>query len=140
MTQESSETQIPAFLPVLITSIFLAAVGLVGLVILVLMTVPTLGPRWLLYFLVTLLFSGLALPVIYYLHLRFPSKSPVTAKVLIRETLWVGIFVDIILWLQFGRVLNFALAIFIALGLIFIEILIRWRERNRFEPDKSSDD
>jgi len=140
LTQESSETQIPAFLPVLITSIFLAAVGLVGLVILVLMTVPTLGPRWLLYFLVTLLFSGLALPAIYYLHLRFPSNPPATARVLIRETLWVGIYVDLILWLQFGRVLNFALAIFIALGLIFIEILIRWRERSRFSPDHSSDD
>jgi hypothetical protein len=120
------------FMPVLTTSIILVLTSTVGLMGLFLFTVPTLGPRWLLFFFVTLLASGLALPAIYYLHLRFPSNPPVTSKVIIREAAWWGIYADILLWMQFGRVLNFALAVFIAIGFIAIELLIRMRELNRY--------
>lgn len=128
------------FFPVFITSVILILLGVFGLGALFIFTVPTLGPRWLLFFLVTLLFSGLALPVVYYLHKRFPSNPPVTPVVMVREALWFGLFVDIILWLQFGKVLNPALAIFIAIGLLIIELLIRMRERSRFSPENTSDD
>ena len=128
------------FFPVFITSLILIGIGVVGLGALFIFTVPTLGPRWLLFFLVTLLFSGIALPVVYYLHKRFPSDPRVTSIILVREALWFGIYVDIILWLQFGKVLNSALAIFIAVGLILIEFLIRMRERSRFSPGKFGND
>ena len=105
--------------------------------ILFLFTLPTLGPRWLLYFLVTLVSSGLALPVAYYLNKRFPSKPPASSAVLIREALWFGIYIDLILWLQFGKVLNFALALFIAIGLGAVELLVRVRERSQFTPSVS---
>jgi len=128
------------FLPVFITSLILILLGAAGLGALFIYTVPTIGPSWLLFFLVTLLFSGLVLPVVYYLHIRFPSNPPVSPAVVIREALWFGLYVDIILWLQFGKVLNPGLAIFIAIGLLMIEILIRMRERSRFSPQKLSDD
>jgi len=126
--------QSPRFLPVFVTSIILILIGAGGLGYLFLYTVPTLGPRWFLYFLVTALSSGLVLPVVYYLHLRFPSKPPVTQVVIVREALWFGVYADIVLWLQLGKVLNPALAIFIAIGLLMIEIVIRMRERSRFTP------
>jgi hypothetical protein len=138
-TDENS-IQYFSFFPVFITSIILILLGAVGLGVLFIFTVPTLGPRWLMFFLVTLLFSGIALPIVYYLHKRFPSKPGVTQMILVREALWMGIYVDIILWLQFGKVLNPALAIFIAVGLILIEFLIRMRERSRFLPDKTDND
>lgn len=140
--QESGEntTLYYKFVPVFVTSMILIAIGVVGLSALILLTVPTLGPRWLLYFLVTLLFSGLALPIVYYLHKRFPSKPRVTSVILVREALWFGVYVDLILWLQLSKVLNSALAIFIAVGLILIEFLIRMRERSRFSPDKAGND
>jgi len=132
------DTQPPRmlFMPVLTTSIILVLTAVVGLTGLFLFTVPTLGPRWLLFFFVTLLVSGLMLPVVYYLHLRFPSNPPVSSRVIIREASWWGIYADILLWMQFGKVLNYALAIFIAIGFIAIELLIRMREQSRFMPRK----
>jgi hypothetical protein len=140
VSQEEQQPRTSRFLPVLVASLVLAGIGLLGLLALFLFTVPTLGPRWLLFFLVTLLFSGLALPVVYYLHLRFPSQPPVSSKVIIREAAGFGIYANILLWLQFGKVLNYALAIFIAIGFVAIELIIRMREQSRFLPRKKTDD
>ncbi len=140
MSQEAPQAQQSKFLPVLTASLVLVGIGLIGLLALFIFTVPTLGPRWLLFFLVTLLFSGLSLPVIYYLHLRFPSQPPVSSKVIIREAAGFGIYANILLWLQFGKVLNYALAIFIAIGFIAIELIIRMREQSRFSPRKNPHD
>ena len=140
MSQEVSQSQQSKFLPVLTASLVLVGIGLIGLLALFIFTVPTLGPRWLLFFLVTLLFSGLSLPVIYYLHLRFPSQPLVSSKVIIREAAGFGIYANILLWLQFGKVLNYALAIFIAIGFIAIELIIRLREKSRFSSRINSHD
>lgn len=126
--------QLPSYKAVLTTGLILAIVGWTGLVLLILLTVPALGPRWLLFFLATLAISGPALPVMHYFHRRFPTKPAATSAVLVREALWVGIYADAILWLQFGKVLNFALAVLIAAGMIAIEFLIRLRERSRWTP------
>lgn len=127
-------SQYPPFRPILITSLSLLGVGIVGLVLLFSLTVPTLGPRWLLFFLVTLAGSGLALPGAYFLNLRFPSDPPADANILIREALWVGLYLDLVIWLQFGKVLNFALGFLLLAGFAVIELLLRLRERNRFTP------
>ena len=134
MSQDTSSQpdQLPRFAPILTTSLILFLLGAIGLAMLIFFTLPTLGPRWLLFFLVTLLASGLALPTAYYLHKRFPSVPAASAAVLLREALWFGIYVDLLLWLQLGRVLNFALGAFIGIGLALIEILIRMREKSRF--------
>ncbi|MEA5079062.1 MAG: hypothetical protein VB013_10885 [Anaerolineaceae bacterium] len=127
-------SQYPPFKPILITSLSLLGVGIVGLVVLFSLTVPTLGPRWLLFFLITLAGSGLALPGAYFLNLRFPSTPPADANILIREALWVGLYLDLVIWLQFGKVLNFALGVLLLAGFAVIEFLLRLRERNRFIP------
>lgn len=138
MNTDSNELrkQLPPFRSILTTSIILSTIGLVGLVVIIFFTLPTLGPRWLLFFLVTLLFSGLALPVVFYFNLRFPSRPVASNTVLVREALWLGVYFDLILWLQFGKVLNFALGVFIFLGLAAIELLIRVAERNRFNAQR----
>lgn len=126
--------QLPPWHGVWITGLVLGGIGVIGLVLLVLLTVPTLGPRWLMFFLVTLAVSGPALLVMHYLHRRFPTKPAATGGVLVREALLVGAYADVMLWLQFGKALNFALAAFIAVGLIAIELLIRLRERSTWSP------
>jgi hypothetical protein len=133
-TKEDIRAQIPSFSAMLTTSIILSAIGWAGLILLFLLTVPTLGPRWLLFFLVTLAFSGMALPVIHYLYKRFPGKQAVTSVVMLREALMVGAYVDLLLWLQFGKVLNFILAFLIAACLVAIEFFVRMREKNRWTP------
>jgi hypothetical protein len=126
--------QLPSQAIVLPTGLALGGVGWIGLALVVFLTVPTLGPRWLLFFLTTLAFSGPALPVVNYLHRRFPSNPPANGGVLVREALLVGAYVDILLWLQFGKALNFALGAFIAVGVVAVEVLLRWIERTKWVP------
>lgn len=132
--------QLPPFTVVLTTGMLLGLAGWIGLFLVVILTVPNLGPRWLMYFLVTLAVTGTFLPIVYYLHRRFPSKPAATSMVLVREALFFGVYADVLLWLQFGRALNFAEAAFIAMGLLIIEILIRWRERVTWTPPFTEDD
>jgi hypothetical protein len=128
------------FLPFLLIGIFLAIAGWGGLVVLILMTVPTLAPRWLFFFLLTLGVTGIALPIIYFLHRRFPSEPPAEQSVIVREALMVGLYADLLAWLMPGGVLNIPLALFLMGGLILIEILLRMRERTRFKPKESSNE
>jgi len=124
----------------LATGATLALIGWGGLAWLFLFTLPTLGPRWLFYFLGMLALTGTALPLVAYLHQRFPSDPPVRANVIIRQAIWVGLFGDVLAWLQQGKVLTAALVIFITLGIIAIEILLHWREKSRWKPDDDGDE
>lgn len=80
------------------------------------------------------------MPVISYLHLRFPSEPPATGGVILRQSVWVGIYGDIIVWLLPGQVLNLALALFLAAGVILIEFLLRLRERSQWKPKDSKNE
>ncbi len=119
----------------IITGIVLALIGWGGIALLVIFTLPTLGPRWLLFFLVVIAMSGTAMPVSAFLNMRFPSDPPVGGAVILRQSVWAGCYMSIILWLQLGRVLNPILAIFLAAGFIAIEFFIRIRERSQFTPE-----
>ena len=123
-----------ALTSILITSAILFSVGVLGLILLFNLTVPTLGPRWLMFFLGTMAICGLMLPLAYFLNVRFPSEPPAKAGVLLREALFVAFYIDLLIWLQFGKSLNFATGLFILVGFVLIEVLLRWRERSRFAP------
>jgi len=129
-----SEEKLPPFLPYLISSIILGGAGIVGLFLLVDMTVPTLGPRWLFFFLATCTVSGLALPVVYFFHWRFPSETRVKPGVIVRQAIWAGIYIDLLIWFQLGRLLSLPLAVALAAGLVVIEFALRLAERARFTP------
>lgn len=126
----------PAFLPVMITSFILNAIGWIGLILLVLFTLPTLFPRWLFFFLLTLASSGISLPFIYLIHRRFSNAVPLEVGAMMREALWVGIFVDLMAWLQLGRMLTPVRGFLIAAGLTAIEYFLRLRERSKFKPQE----
>jgi len=129
----------PPFLPILLTAILLAAIGWTGLYFLVMLTDPDLGPRWLFYFLLTVAVTGTALPLVAFLNRRFATTPPADEGVLLRQTTWVGIFFSLILWLQSGRILNAALAAFLAVSLALIEAILRLNERTRFNPGKEEE-
>jgi hypothetical protein len=118
----------------LFTGFMLALIGWAGLALLFIFTQPTLGPRWLFYFLILIALSGTALPIIAFFHLRFPGDLPVDGAVIVRQAIWVGVFADIIAWLQLGRILSSIVFIFLAGGFILIEFLLRLRERSRWKP------
>ena len=127
-------------LSILITSIILNLVGWVGLILLLNFSLPTLGPRWIFFLLLTIAISGLALPILFFLHLRFPTDPPAEMNVYIREALFVSIFVDMLAWLQLGRVLSPLRAFLVAVGMVAIEFFIRLRERSKFKPKEPVDE
>ncbi len=130
----------PSVQSIFILSGILAGSGFLGLVILIFATLPTLGPRWLFFFFLTLLAIGVSLPLIHFLHRRFPSDPQVNTGILLRQAIWVGVYTDLLVWLQLGRALDTARAVFIAIGLIVIEFLLRMRERSEFQPPKPTNE
>jgi hypothetical protein len=128
-----NQTSLPvsSFLP---TAFILAILGWGGLFYLVNYTVPTVGPRWLFFFLGVLALTGTSLPFVAFLNRRFPSQPPAVPGVILRQAIWVGIYGPTLAWLQLGRVLTLALALLLALGLVLIEALLRMRERSQWKP------
>jgi hypothetical protein len=117
-------------------SIFLTVVGWVGLLLVIRTSVPTLGPRWLFFFLGVMALTGPTLPLVYFLNQRFPSDPPVDDMVILRQALWVGVFGSTVAWLQLGRMLTTGLALILAGVFVLIEFLLRLFERSRWNPNR----
>lgn len=134
MVPSSEPVKFPPFKNFMWASILLALLGWGGLAVLIVLTLPTLGPRWLFYFLLVIGLSGLALPVTYFLNLRFLSEPPADGTVICRQAIWFGIYGGLLAWLQRGRVLTAALALVLALCFMLVEALIRVRELSLWTP------
>jgi hypothetical protein len=126
-----SNISVKSFLP---ASCLLIVIGWGGVVAVVMVMLPTLGPRWLFFFLSVLGVTGTALPVIAFLNRRFPSTPPASPGTVLREAILIGIYVPTLAWLQLGRALTFPLALVIAVGLVALEWLLRLRESSRWTP------
>ena len=114
----------------MLTAIVLAAVGWYGLYLVMNNTLPTLGPRWIFFFLWVSATTGTALPFLWLLNKRFRSTAPAPPRVLLRGGIIVGLFASICLWLQLNRMLNLTLALLLGMVLFAIEWLLRLVERN----------
>ncbi len=115
---------------------FLALVGWAGVIYLTNFTIPTVGPRWLFFAVWFVALTGTAIPFARYLNLRFGKSLP-PESVLLRQSLWFGLFGATCAWLQLGRALNWATGLLLAAALIAIEIFILLRARSRWRPDDS---
>ncbi|MBI4927055.1 MAG: hypothetical protein HY835_04770 [Anaerolineae bacterium] len=134
MTQTSETQHLPPFRPFLWTGVLLSLFGWGGLAILFAVTLPTLGPRWMFFFLFLIGLSGTSLPLMYYLNLRFPTMPPAEAGDMLREALFVGLYGCIVAWLLLGRVLTAPLAVILASGFFLVEFLIRVRQISQWKP------
>jgi hypothetical protein len=59
---------------------------------------------------------------------------------IVRESLWVGVYFAALIWLNKGQVLTLSLAVLLAVGLIMVELLLRLRARSEWHPGKYTDD
>lgn len=127
--------------PVLVAAALLGGLGWVGLIVLVATTIPTLFPRWLFFALGLTAVTGTAVPFVRLLHRRFtpPGQPPAPGNVILRQSLWVGLFSATCAWLQIGRVLSVPVALLLAVGLIAIEWFLRARDKSR-KPAPPVDD
>jgi hypothetical protein len=124
----------PTFIFYLLIALILSVIGWGGLFAVIQFTLPTLGPRWLFFFLCVLALSGITLPVTYFINRRFPSHPPADPGVIVRQAIWVGVYGSTLAWLQLGRMLTLMPAGLLAIGLLLTELLLRMRERARWHP------
>jgi hypothetical protein len=119
------------FIPI---ALLFGIVGWAGLVYLFIETTPYVGPRWLFFLFWFFALTGSALPIVAFLHRRFPASKLVPLEVITRQAVWVGFYGCILAWLQIGRVVTFSLALFLAAGFVLIEWFIRLREKSEWKP------
>jgi hypothetical protein len=91
-------------------------------------------PRWIFFFLVVVGFTGIGLPVASFFNYRFPGDPPARVNVIVRQGLWLGVFAATMAWLQYGRILNLAIAVIVGVAFVAIEWFLRLRERSQWEP------
>jgi hypothetical protein len=129
-TSTSSARTPPDHVGILIASLILMVVGWGGLYQLVTTTLPRVGQRWLFFVLLHIAVSATVLPFIRYLNIRFtPADYDLPPSgVIVRQSVWVGVFAVTCAWLQIPRVLSLPTAFFLALALIVIEVFLRSRE------------
>jgi hypothetical protein len=131
-----SETPSPDYRGILISAGIMALLGWLGIYLLVTRSLPTVGPRWLLFFLWMVTATGTSLPFIWLLQRRFRSHDPAPSRVLLRQGLEVGIYASLCLWLQINRALTLQLGLLLAVGLILIEGFLRLIERSRWRLEQ----
>ena len=109
----------------------LLSIGVGGLVYLGINTEPTLGPRWMFFFFLMFLGTGVALPISILFNHRFQSSPPVGEKIIFREAMLFGGFITLLAWLAHGRLNSPGLIVIIFVGFTAIEIFTRLWERGK---------
>jgi len=133
------KSYLPPFGKIFITALILGVFGLGGLAFILITMEPTLWPRWLFYFFLTMAGTGMALPAAYIVQRRM-AKQYVPARVLIREGLLFGVYLDLLAWLQIGRIATNLVVFLLAGGLILLEYFLRMAEKATFRADEYSDE
>jgi len=118
----------PSFRPYFVPVMLLIVIGWGGLAWLVNFNVPTIWPRWGFFALIVLAASGTAVPFSYWFNITFRTNPIADSGVIVRESVAVGVYFAALAWLSIGRILSFSIAAWLALGLVFIEYLLRVRE------------
>ena len=128
------------FKPYGLSALALAIIGWGGLYLLLTMTLPFVWSRWGFFVLLLMALTGTALPIVFYLHQRFPEDHPADVNVIIRQATWVGVYGATIAWLQLGRLVTLYVILGLAGGLIAAEYFIRIREKANRRPPVYHDD
>ena len=125
----------------LISTLALMIIGWGGIAALFYFSLPYIWSRWGFFVLSIMALAGTALPIVYFLHRRFPTEPPAESNVIVRQALWVGVYAATLAWLQLGRLVTIYVILGLAGGLIATEYFICIREKaNRQLPVIPDDD
>lgn len=131
-TTDTPREKLPAdHLGILIASLLMMGGGWYGLFVLVTQTIPRVGQRWLFFVLMHIAITGTMIPLVRYVNTRLtPIDRPLPpAGVIVRQSVWLGLFAVTCAWLQILDVLSWSVAFFLSIVLIVTEFFIRMRER-----------
>lgn len=131
MNQPSPSTKLPPdYAGVLFAAILMIIVGWYGLYTLVTTQIPRVGQRWMFFVLLHIAVTGTVMPFVRYLNIRLtPITRPLpSGGVIVRQSVWIGIFAVTCAWLQIPRVLTVPVMFFVALAFAVIEVFLRSRE------------
>lgn len=114
----------------------LALIGWAGLYGLVNLTDPRIGPLpiWAFFVLWLMALTGTAVPFVRYLERRF-ARAAAPAGMVLRTSIWVGLFGATTAWLQLRDLLNPAILALLLIALVGVEWFLRLRERSRWSPE-----
>lgn len=116
--------------------VLLAALGMFlggwsGLAYLIINNPPRIGAElWLFFILLHMAITGTTLPIVRYLNVRLTpiTIDPPPGGIIVRQSIWIGLYVVIVAWLQILRSLSIPIAFFLALVFIVLEGFLRARE------------
>jgi hypothetical protein len=115
----------------LIAAVLLMLAGWGGLYFVITQLQPRIGGElWLFFACLLLAVTGTAIPFVRYINVTF---TPVDAEVppsgvIVRQSIWLALFVLMCIWLQIPRALSLPLAFFIAMVFVVVEVFLRTRE------------
>jgi hypothetical protein len=121
----------PDHIGLIIASFLMMLGGWAGLYYLIITALPRIGGElWLFFVLLQIAVTGTAIPFVRFINVRF---TPLFAEVppsgvIVRQSIWIGLFVVTCAWLQIPRALSLPLAAFVALVFIVVEVFLRSRE------------
>lgn len=73
--------------------------------------------------------TGLTLPLAYFLNKRFGQADSQHFLIVLRQAMWVGLWVSFCTWLQMNRTLGWGVALLAAAVFVILEILLQVRNR-----------
>ena len=131
LQEQPTTSRPPDHVGALIASVLMMLIGWGGLIQLILTTRPRIGGEmWLFFVLLQIAVTGTAIPVVRYFNVRFtPIHIEVPpAGVIVRQSVWVGLLFVTYAWLLIPRALSLAIAFFLILVFVVIEVFLRSRE------------
>lgn len=125
-----SEKRPPDHTGMLIAALVMMVGGWGGLYYLVTTQIPRIGQRWLFFVLLQIAVAATVMPLLRYVNVRLTpvTRSQPPSGVIVRQAVWVGLFVVSCAWLQIPRVLTIPIMFFLALAFVVIELFLRSRE------------
>lgn len=121
----------PDHVGLLIAALLMMLIGWLGLFQLISTSLPRIGGElWLFFGLLQVAVTGTVIPLVRFVNIRFTSlmDDVPPGGVIVRQSVWIGLFALTCAWLQIPRALSLPLAIFVALVFIVVEIFLRTRE------------
>jgi len=121
----------PDHMGLLAGAMVLIVIGWVGLFIVVNNNLPRIGGElWSFFMLLQIAITGTVLPIIRFFNVRFTpvNREVPPSGVIVRQSVWVGLYVVTCAWLQIPRVLSLPLALFLIVVFVVVEVFIRTRE------------